>query len=72
MKTPAIDIGILEFTKLPQTQQAKLLMKERIRQQFNKDSKGFQIIKEPDTPLGKYIAELIRNENAKAKIDLFG
>ncbi len=72
MKTPAIDIGILEFTKLPQLQQAKLLMKERVRQHFNDVSKGFQVIKEPDTPLGKYIAELIREESAKAKIDLFG
>ncbi len=72
MKTPAIKIGEHEFMNLSQTTQAKLLMKERIRQQFNKDSKGFQIIKEPDTPLGKYIAELIREESAKAKIDLFG
>ncbi len=72
MKTQAIKIGKHEFMKLSQTEQAKLLMTERIRQQFNDASKGFQVIKEPDTPLGKYIAELIREESAKAKIDLFG
>ena len=70
MKAPVIDFGKLEFMKLPQAQQARLLMKERVRQHFNEASKGFQLINEPDTLLGKYIAKCIRIENETSKINI--